>query len=233
MRLVICEKPSVGMSIAAVLGLKSRHDGYIEGGEYIVSWCFGHLAGLASAEVYDERFSKWRYDDLPILPGKWEYVVGKEKMKQFELLRELLNRSDVTEVINACDAGREGELIFRTVYYLSGCTKPMKRLWISSMEDSAIQTGFKNLRAGSEFDGLYHSALCRSKADWLVGINATRLFSILYHRKLNVGRVVSPTLALIVQRECEIDAFKPEKFYTVNLDLGKFAASSECHSQVN
>ena len=215
------------MSIAAVLGLKSRHDGYIEGGEYIVSWCFGHLAGLASAEVYDERFSKWRYDDLPILPGKWEYVVGKEKMKQFELLRELLNRSDVTEVVNACDAGREGELIFRTVYYLSGCTKPMKRLWISSMEDSAIRAGFENLRIGSEFDGLYQSALCRSKADWLVGINATRLFSILYHRKLNVGRVVSPTLALIVQRESEIDAFKPEKFYTVNLDLGRFVASSE------
>lgn len=227
MRLVICEKPSVGMSIAAVLGLKSRHDGYIEGGEYVVSWCFGHLAGLASAEVYDERFSKWRYDDLPILPGKWEYVVGKEKMKQFELLRELLNRSDVTEVVNACDAGREGELIFRTVYYLSGCTKPMKRLWISSMEDSAIRAGFENLRIGSEFDGLYQSALCRSKADWLVGINATRLFSILYHRKLNVGRVVSPTLALIVQRESEIDAFKPEKFYTVNLDLGRFVASSE------
>ena len=215
------------MSIAAVLGLKSRHDGYIEGGEYIVSWCFGHLAGLANAEVYDEKYLKWRYDDLPILPMKWEYVVGKEKMKQFELLRELLNRSDVTEVINACDAGREGELIFRTVYYLSGCTKPMKRLWISSMEDSAIQTGFKNLRAGSEFDGLYQSALCRSKADWLVGINATRLFSILYHRKLNVGRVVSPTLALIVQRECEIDAFNPEKFYTVGLNFGNFEASSE------
>lgn len=215
------------MSIAAVLGVKSRHDGYIEGGGYIVSWCFGHLAGLASTEVYDERLSKWRYDDLPILPGKWEYTIGNDKAKQFELLRELLNRSDVTEVINACDAGREGELIFRTVYYLSGCTKPMKRLWISSMEDSAIRTGFENLRAGSEFDGLYQSALCRSKADWLVGINATRLFSILYHRKLNVGRVVSPTLALIVQREFEIDAFNPEKFYTVGLNFGNFEASSE------
>ena len=227
MKLVICEKPSVGVSISSVLGLKSRHDGYIEGGGYIVSWCFGHLAGLASAEVYDEKYLKWRDDDLPILPGKWEYVVGKEKMKQFELLRELLNRSDVTEVINACDAGREGELIFRAVYYLSGCTKPMKRLWISSLEDTAIRDGFENLRAGSEFDGLYQSALCRSKADWLVGINATRLFSILYHRKLNVGRVVSPTLALIVQRECEIDAFNPEKFYTVGLNFGNFEASSE------
>lgn len=227
MKLVICEKPSVGVSISSVLGLKSRHDGYIEGGEYIVSWCFGHLAGLVNAEVYDEKYLKWRYDDLPILPMKWEYIVGKEKMKQFELLHELLNRADVTEVINACDAGREGELIFRTVYYLSGCTKPMKRLWISSMEDTAIRAGFEKLRAGSEFDGLYQSALCRSKADWLVGINATRLFSILYHRKLNVGRVVSPTLALIVQRECEIDAFKPEKFYTVGLNFGNFEASSE------
>ena len=227
MKLVICEKPSVGVSISSVMGLKSRHDGYIEGGGYIVSWCFGHLAGLANAEVYDEKYLKWRYDDLPILPGKWEYTIGNDKAKQFELLRELLNRSDVTEVINACDAGREGELIFRTVYYLSGCTKPMKRLWISSMEDSAIRTGFENLRAGSEFDGLYQSALCRSKADWLVGINATRLFSILYHRKLNVGRVVSPTLALIVQRECEIDAFKLEKFYTVGLNFGNFEASSE------
>ena len=227
MKLVICEKPSVGVSISSVLGVKSRHDGYIEGGGYIVSWCFGHLSGLANAEVYDEKYLKWRYDDLPILPMKWEYVVGKEKMKQFELLRELLNRSDVTEVVNACDAGREGELIFRTVYYLSGCTKPMKRLWISSMEDAAILVGFENLRAGSEFDGLYQSALCRSKADWLVGINATRLFSILYHRKLNVGRVVSPTLALIVQRECEIDAFKPIPFYTVELDCGKFSVSSE------
>ena len=215
------------MSIAAVLGLKSRYDGYIEGGGYIVSWCFGHLAGLASAEVYDEKYLKWRYDDLPILPQKWEYTVGKDKFAQFELIRELLNRSDVTEVINACDAGREGELIFRTVYYLSGCTKPMKRLWISSMEDSAIRTGFENLRAGSEFDGLYQSALCRSKADWLVGINATRLFSILYHRKLNVGRVVTPTLALIVQRECEIDAFKPAPFYTENLDCGDFVASCD------
>ena len=231
MRLVICEKPSVGMSIAAVLGLKSRHDGYIEGSGYIVSWCFGHLAGLARAEIYDEKYLKWRYDDLPILPGKWEYTIGKDKMKQFELLRELLNRSDVTEVVNACDAGREGELIFRTVYYLSGCTKLMKRLWISSMEDAAIRAGFENLCAGSEFDGLYQSALCRSKADWLVGINATRLFSILYHRKLNVGRVVSPTLALIVQRECDIDAFNPVPFYTVELDCGRFSASSEKFSE--
>ena len=227
MKLVVCEKKSVAVSIAAVLGEKSRHDGYIENGEYLISWCVGHLAGLANAEIYDEKFAKWRYADLPILPQKWEYTVGKDKSAQFELLRELMNRSDVTEVINACDAGREGELIFRTVYYLSGCTKTMKRLWISSMEDEAIRKGFESLRTGSEYDGLYQSALCRSKADWLVGINATRLFSILYHRKLNVGRVVSPTLALIVQRESEIDAFKPEPFYTVNLDCAGFSASGE------
>ena len=227
MKLVVCEKKSVAISIAAILGAKSRHEGYIEGGEYIISWCIGHLAGLANAEIYDEKFAKWRYADLPILPQKWEYTVGKDKSAQFELLRDLMNRSDVTEVINACDAGREGELIFRTVYYLAGCTKTMKRLWISSMEDEAIRKGMNDLRPGSEYDGLYQSALCRSKADWLVGINATRLFSILYHRKLNVGRVVSPTLSLIVQRECEIDAFKPEPFYTVNLDCGDFVASGE------
>ena len=192
-----------------------------------MSWCFGHLAELASADVYNERYAKWRYDDLPIVPQNWEYSVGKDKMKQFELLQELMNRPDVTEIINACDAGREGELIFRTVYYLAGCTKIMKRLWISSMEDEAIRGGFNDLRPGSDYDRLYQSALCRSKADWLVGINATRLFSILYHRTLNVGRVVSPTLALIVQRECEIDAFKPEPFYTVNLDCGGFVASGD------
>lgn len=224
MKLVIAEKPSVAMAIANVIGAKSRHDGYMEGGGFIVSWCFGHLAELASADAYEERYAKWRYDDLPIVPQKWEYNIATDKSKQFELLRELMNRNDVTEVINTCDAGREGELIFRTVYYLAGCTKTMKRLWISSMEDEAIRNGFADLRPGSNYDGLYQSALCRSQADWLVGINATRLFSILYHRKLNVGRVVSPTLSLIVQRECEIDAFKPELFYTVNLDCSRFTA---------
>lgn len=227
MKLVICEKPSVAMAIANVIGAKSRHDGYIEGGGYIVSWCFGHLAELASADTYDERYAKWRYDDLPIVPQKWEYNIGADKSKQFELLRKLMNRVDVTEVINACDAGREGELIFRTVYYLAGCTKTMKRLWISSMEEEAIRKGMNDLRSGIDYDGLYQSALCRSKADWLVGINATRLFSILYHRKLNVGRVVSPTLSLIVQRECEIDAFKPKPFYTVHMNCDGFDATSE------
>ena len=215
------------MAVSNVIGAKTRRDGYMEGSGYIVSWCFGHLAEFAGADTYNERFKKWRYDDLPIVPPKWEYLIKEDKSGQFELLRDLMNHADVTEVINACDAGREGELIFRTVYYLAGCTKTMKRLWSSSMEDEAIRNGFDNLRPGSEYDGLYQSALCRAKADWLVGINGTRLFSILYHRKLNVGRVVSPTLSLIVQRECEIDAFKPETFYTVHLDCGGFDASSE------
>lgn len=226
-KLIIAEKASVGRSIASAVGAKSSHDGYIEGNEYIVTWCVGHLAAMANAEIYDEKYAKWRYDDLPIVPQKWEYVPEKDKAKQFEVIRELMNRDDVDEIINACDAGREGELIFRTVYYLAGCTKTMKRLWISSMEDEAVREGMKNLRPGSEYDGLYRSALCRSRADWLVGINATRLFSILYHRKLNVGRVVSPTLSLIVQRECDIDAFKPEPFYTVQLNCDNFTALSE------
>ena len=226
-KLVISEKSSVAQSIAKVLGATFRKEGYMEGGNYIVTWCVGHLASMANAEVYDEKYAKWRYDDLPIVPQKWEYVPEKDKTKQFEVIRELMNRDDVDEIINACDAGREGELIFRTVYYLAGCTKTMKRLWISSMEDEAVREGMKNLRPGSEYDGLYRSALCRSRADWLVGINATRLFSILYHRKLNVGRVVSPTLSLIVQRECDIDAFKPEPFYMVQLNCDNFTALSE------
>ena len=226
-KLVISEKPSVAQSIAKVLGATSRKDGYMEGGNYIVTWCVGHLAAMANAEVYDEKYAKWRYDDLPIVPQKWEYVPEKDKAKQVEVIRELMNRNDVDEIINACDAGREGELIFRTVYYLAGCTKTMKRLWISSMEDKAVREGMKNLRPGSAYDGLYRSALCRSRADWLVGINATRLFSILYHRKLNVGRVVSPTLSLIVQRECDIDTFKPEPFYTVQLNCDGFTALSD------
>ncbi len=218
MILVISEKPSVAQSIAAVLGAKKRCDGYLEGGVYIVSWCFGHLTELASAESYDEKYAKWRCDDLPIVPEPWRFKLSRDKKKQFLTLRDLMKREDVSEVVNACDAGREGELIFRTVYEMAGCSKPMRRLWISSMEDEAIRAGFQNLRPGSDYDGLYQSALCRAKADWLVGINATRLFSVLYHRTLNVGRVMSPTLALLVEREAEIDAFKPEPFYTVALD---------------
>lgn len=224
--LVIAEKPSVGISIANILGSRGRNDGYIEGPEYIISWCCGHIAELASPESYDERYAKWRYDDLPIIPAKWKYKVAEDKRQQFETLRQLMHRHDVDTVINACDAGREGELIFRNVYNLAGCTKPVKRLWISSMEDAAIKKGFENLEDGEKYDNLYASARCRDCADWLVGINATRLFSILYHRTLNVGRVVSPTLALIVERSAEIDAFKSEPFYTIELDCGAFTATS-------
>ena len=226
MKLVIAEKPSVANSLAAVLGATTRRDGYLEGGGWLVSWCLGHLAGLADAATYNPDYAKWRYDDLPILPETWRFTIAKDKRDQFDVLRTLLRREDVTEVVNACDAGREGELIFRTVYCLAGCTKPMKRLWISSMEDSAIREGFANLRPGADYDGLHQAALCRAKADWLVGINATRLFSVLYHRTLNIGRVMSPTLALIVQREAEIDAFKPVPFYTVALELPGFSAAS-------
>ena len=226
MRLVIAEKPSVAQSLSAVLGATTRKDGYLEGNGWRVSWCVGHLAGLADADAYNPDYAKWRYDDLPILPEHWQMVVGADKKKQFDILKKLMNAPDVTEVVNACDAGREGELIFRSVYDLAGCQKPMKRLWISSMEDSAIREGFEHLRSGADYDGLYQAALCRAKADWLVGINATRLFSVLYHRTLNIGRVMSPTLALIVQREAEIDAFKPVPFYTVALDLPGFTAAS-------
>ena len=225
--LVIAEKPSVAQSLAAVLGADVRKDGYLEGNGWRVSWCVGHLAGLADADHYDPKYAKWRYDDLPILPEHWQMVVGKDKKKQFDVLKQLMNAPDVTEVVNACDAGREGELIFRSVYELAGCQKPMKRLWISSMEDTAIREGFANLRPGADYDGLRDAALCRAKADWLVGINATRLFSVLYHRTLNIGRVMSPTLALIVQREAEIDTFQPVPFYTVALELPGFSVSGE------
>ena len=227
MNLIITEKPSVGKSIAAVLGANTKKDGYMEGGGYIVSWCIGHLAGLANAEAYNPDYAKWRRNDLPILPKKFIFTVQKDKKKQHDILRGLMLRDDVIEVINACDAGREGELIFRNVYNLTGCAKPIKRLWISSMEDEAIREGFQKLKPGEDYDGLHQSALCRAKADWLVGINATRLFSLMYDRKLNVGRVVSPTLALIVQREAEISSFTPEPFYTVNLDCGDLIATSE------
>ena len=226
-RLVIAEKPSVAQSIASVLGAGNRKDGYLEGGGYLVSWCFGHLAELSDASAYNPDYAKWRYEDLPILPEKWQYSVAADKKKQFDLLKKLMERSDVTEVVNACDAGREGESIFRTVYNLTGSKKPMLRLWISSMEDAAIREGFSALKPGGDYNGLYASALCRSKADWLVGINATRLFSVLYHRTLNIGRVMSPTLALIVQREAEISAFKPVPFYTPVLDCGGFSAAGE------
>lgn len=226
-RLVVAEKPSVAKAIAKVIGASKYEDGYITGGGFAVSWCFGHLAELAQPESYNESYAKWTYEDLPISPDVWQYSVSEDKRKQLETVSRLMNRDDVTEVINACDAGREGELIFRTVYTLSKCNKPIKRLWISSMEDSAVKEGFENLKPGADYDNLYMAALARSKADWLVGINATRLFSVLYHRTLNVGRVVSPTLAMLVQREAEISAFQSEPYYKAVLDFGEFKAESE------
>ena len=227
MRLVIAEKPSVAQSLAAVLGARQRREGYLEGGGWLVSWCVGHLAELADAAAYDPAYAKWRKEDLPILPEHWKFTISPDKRDQFDTLRTLLRREDVAEVVNACDAGREGELIFRTVYALAGCSRPIFRLWISSMEDEAIREGFAHLRPGREYDGLHQAALCRFKADWLVGINATRLFSLLYGCTLNIGRVVSPTLALVVQREAEIAAFQPELFYTVELDCGGLSLAGE------
>ena len=225
--LVIAEKPSVAKSIAAVLKATNRKDGYLEGGGFLVSWCVGHLVELADAAAYDERYAKWSLTDLPILPERWKYGITPDTKKQFDTLKQLMEREDVASLVCATDAGREGELIFRLVYEQAKCKKPVKRLWISSMEDSAIREGFEHLRPSADYDNLYRSALCRARADWLVGINATRLFSCLYHRTLNIGRVMTPTLALIVQREADIDAFKPTPFYTVTLGLSDFAATGE------
>ena len=227
MKLIIAEKPSVAKAYASALGVKGRKEGCWEGDRYLISWCVGHLAGLADAALYDPRYAKWRSEDLPILPDNWRFVVRSDRKKQFDTLCTLMARKDVTEIVNACDAGREGELIFRVVYLLSGCTKPIKRLWLSSMEDAAIREGMEHLKDGAEYDGLYQSALCRMKADWLVGVNATRFFTLLYHRKLKIGRVMSPTLAMIVQREAEIRAFVPEPFFTVQLDLNSLTVVGE------
>ena len=226
-KLVICEKPSVAKSIASALGVTSRADGYFEGGGWLISWCIGHLVGLADAAAYDDRYKKWRYEDLPILPDPFRYVVSEEKTAQFHVLQSLMERSDVTELVNACDAGREGELIFRLVYKTAGCSKPFSRLWISSMEDAAIREGFANLRPGADYDPLYQSALCRQKADWLIGINASRLFSVLYHRTLNVGRVQTPTLAMLADRDSKIVLFRKEKYHHVRLALEGAEAVSE------
>ena len=226
-RLVIAEKPSVAGSIAAALGVKEKKDGYIEGGGYLISWCVGHLVELADAAAYGEQYKKWSYESLPILPEEWQYTVAADKEKQFATLKELMHRADVSEVVNACDAGREGELIFRFVYEVAGCNKPMRRLWISSMEDSAIKAGFADLKDGRDYDALYASALCRAKADWIIGINATRLFSCLYNKTLNVGRVQTPTLKMLVDRGEAISHFKKEKYYHVRLDLSGAEAASE------
>ena len=226
-KLVICVKPSVAKSIASALGVTSRADGYFEGGGWLISWCIGHLVGLADAAAYDDRYKKWRYEDLPILPDPFRYVVSEEKAAQFHILRSLMERPDVTELVNACDAGREGELIFRLVYEAAGCSKPFSRLWISSMEDAAIREGFSDLRPGGDYDSLYQSALCRQKADWLIGINASRLFSVLYHRTLNIGRVQTPTLAMLADRDSKIVLFRKEKYHHVRLALEGAEAVSE------
>lgn len=227
MILVIAEKPSVAQSIAKVLGATSRKDGCMEGNNYIVSWCVGHLVGLADASSYDERYAKWRYDDLPIVPEQWCFEVPKDKAQQFRILRDLMKDKRVTELVCATDAGREGELIFRLVYNKAGCTKPFKRLWISSLEDAAIREGFNHLKDSKEYDRLYEAALSRSKADWIVGINGTRLFTTLYNKKLVVGRVQTPTLAMLVDRDGKISTFKKEKYFNAHIHADGLTADME------
>ena len=230
--LVVAEKPSVAMSYAKVLGATNRQDGYLEGNDYLVSWCIGHLVELAPPNVYDAKYVKWSIADLPILPQKWQYLVSASTKKQFGILQKLMHRPDVDSIVCATDAGREGELIFRLVYQQAQCKKPFSRLWLSSMEDSAIREGFANLKPSTEYDALYQAALCRERADWMVGINASRLFSCLYGQPLAVGRVMTPVLAMTVVREAAIAAFVPEKFYTVALSFaGGGTASSKRFSQ--
>ncbi len=226
MKLVLAEKPSVAQSLAKVLGANKRGDGYLEGNGYIVSWCVGHLVELSPPEIYNEAYAKWRIEDLPIFPDRWQYQVSASTKKQFKVLKDLMKREDIKSLICATDAGREGELIFRLVYHQAGCQKPFQRLWISSMEDQAIKDGFANLEPSTKYDALYEAALCRERADWIVGMNATRLFSCLYGPTLNVGRVMTPTLAMVVMRDAEIAAFKPMPFYTVQIGMGGVTAAS-------
>lgn len=227
MKLVIAEKPSVAQSLAKVIGANQKKDGYLEGNGYIVSWCVGHLIELANPEHYDEKYKKWRKEDLPIFPAPFSYQVTASTKKQYQVLKDLMKRSDVDSLVEATDAGREGELIFRLVYKQAGCKKPFERLWISSMEDKAIRDGFANLKPSVDYDDLYEAALCRERADWLVGINATRFFSTVYGQTLNVGRVMTPTLAMIVEREAEIKGFKPENFYTVQMMVSGVVVTSK------
>ena len=227
MKLIIAEKPSVAKSIASALGASSRADGFYEGSGLLVSWCVGHLVSPMDAGGYDENFKKWRYDDLPILLEPFRYVLAPGKEDAFENLCTLMDRPDVNTIVNACDAGREGELIFRLVYEMAGCRKPILRLWISSMEDSAIREGFSDLRPSAGYEALYQSAICRQKADWLVGINTTRLFSVLYHRTLNVGRVQTSTLAMLADRDAKITLFHEEKYHLLRLTLDGAKAVSE------
>lgn len=227
MQLIIAEKPSVAQSIAKVLGASKREDGYISGDKYLISWCVGHLVGLSSPEMYDEKYKSWNFETLPIIPVKWLFSINASTKAQFFKLKELISRSDVDELICATDAGREGECIFRFVYNKLGCKKPFKRLWVSSLEESAIKEGFKNLKPGNNYDNLFLAGLARAKADWLVGMNATRLFSVRYNSKLNIGRVQTPTLAMIVQRDYDIKHFVTQKYYTAEIDCGAFKASTE------
>ena len=227
MKLVITEKPSVAQTVAKVIGAYKREDGYIEGSGYIVSWCVGHLVELAQPQDYNEKYEKWRFSDLPILPESWKTVVSSATKKQYGVLKKLMHREDVDAVINACDAGREGEAIFRLVYEKAGCKQPMLRLWISSMEDTAIKAGFENLRPGREYDRLYSAASCRNKADWLVGINGTRLFTTQYGKKITVGRVQTPTLAMLVERKGQIENFTKEAYYKVHISGEGYKLTAE------
>ena len=227
MELVIAEKPSVALSIAKVIGAKNKKDGYYEGNGYRVSWCVGHLIQMANPDSYDEKYAKWNIDDLPIIPSEYQYDVAKATKKQFNTLKKLMNDKEIDTVINACDAGREGEAIFRLVYLQANCKKKMKRLWISSMEDSTIKDGFDNLKDGKDYDNLFESAQARAIADWLVGMNISRLYSCLYKQNYSVGRVQTPTLSMIVKRDDEIANFKKEKYYTVELELNGFTLSTE------
>ena len=227
MKLVIAEKPSVALSIAKVLGANDKKDGYVEGNGYKVSWCIGHLIQMANPDAYDSRYAKWNMEDLPIFPKEYKYEVTKATKKQFSILKKLMNESSVDTIINACDAGREGEAIFRLVYTEASCKKKVERLWISSMEDSAIKEGFDNLKDGKNYDNLFESAQARAIADWLVGMNISRLYSCLYKQNYSVGRVQTPTLAMIVKRDDEIANFKKEKYYTVELSMDGFTLSTD------
>ena len=227
MKLVIAEKPSVALSIAKVLGANDKKDGYVEGNGYKVSWCVGHLIQMANPDAYDSRYAKWNMEDLPIFPKEYKYEVTKATKKQFSILKKLMNESSVDTIINACDAGREGEAIFRLVYNEDKCKKKRQRLWISSMEDSAIKEGFDNLKDGKNYDNLFESAQARAIADWLVGMNISRLYSCLYQQNYSVGRVQTPTLAMIVKRDDEIANFKKEKYYTVELSTNGFTLSTD------
>ena len=227
MKLVIAEKPSVAISIAKVIGANKKKDGYYEGNGYRVSWCVGHLIQMANPDAYDEKYAKWNMADLPIIPSDYKYEVAKATKKQFNILKKLMNDKEVDTVINACDAGREGESIFRLVYNQVNCKKKMKRLWISSMEDSAIKEGFDNLTDGKDYDNLFESAQARAIADWLVGMNISRLYSCLYQQNYSVGRVQTPTLAMIVKRDDEIANYQKEKYYTVELSTNGFSLSTD------